>query len=482
MIPVIAVRATSTRVPALLALLALGGCVGFSPDGGMAPVAATVADRLDQDVARIGSDAEAARAETRTAELLRHPLKVGAAVQVAFLRNKALQADFNDLGVSEADYVKASLPPNPTLSVNVLTGQGDFEVVTQVVAAVYALATLPTREAIAGERFAAVQVRTAAQVSALASEVSRQYYTTVAAQEQVGILDQAVAAAQASAEIAKQLGEAGNLNKLEQAREDVFYSELVAQRADARIQAQAERERLTRLLGLWGPDIAYRLPPALPALPRALPPERDVEARAIRDRLDLQTARRDLDALARQLGLTRATRYVTDFKLFVQNDHEDAGTTGGSKVATETQSQLTRTGFVGELTIPIYDFGESKVRGAREAYLAAANRLAQRAIDARSQAREAYVRRRGKYDLARYYADHVLPLRKTILYQTTLQYNGMLADVTQLLIDARERVTSNAAAVTAKRDFLIAGADLKATLTGDGPLGGPAPTIAASAN
>ena len=466
----------------LAAALILGGCVGFSPDGGMSPVTAIVATRLDQDVAKIGSDAEAASAEARVAGLLRRPLKVGTAVEVAFLRNKGLQADFNDLGVSEADYVKASLPPDPTLSLNFVTGQGDFELVTQVVAAVYALATLPTRQAIAGERFAAAQVRTAGRVSALASEVSRQYYVTVAAQEQVGFLDQAVSAAQASAEIAKQLGEAGNLNKLEQAREDVFYSELAAQRADVRTQAQAERERLTRLLGLWGPDIAFKLPAALPALPKSIPSARDIEAKAIRERLDLQAARHDLDALARQLGLTRVTRYVSDFNLLIQNDHEDAGTTGGSKVATATQSQLTRTGFVGELTIPVYDFGESKVRGAREAYLGAANRLAQRAIDARSQAREAYIRRKGKYDLARYYADHVLPLRKTILDQSTLQYNGMLVDVTQLLLDARDRVTSNSAAIAAKRDFFIAGADLKATLTGDSPLAGSTSTVAASAN
>ena len=83
---------------ALAAPLVLGGCVGFSPDGGMTPVTAIVAARLDQDVAKIGSDAEAASAEARVAGLLRRPLKVGTAVQVAFLRNKGLQADFNDLG------------------------------------------------------------------------------------------------------------------------------------------------------------------------------------------------------------------------------------------------------------------------------------------------------------------------------------------------------------------------------------------------
>ena len=139
-------------------------------------------------------------------------------------------------------------------------------------------------------------------------------------------------------------------------------------------------------------------------------------------------------------------------------------------LGTQTRSVLDRTGFVADIKIPVYDWGESKVRGARETYLAAANRLAQRAVDARSQAREAWLRARGKYDLARHYAEHVLPLRRTILDQTSLRTNGGLVDVNQLLLDARGGIGSNVAAIEAKRDFFIAAADLEAALVGVGPL------------
>ena len=217
----------------------------------------------------------------------------------------------------------------------------------------------------------------------------------------------------------------------------------------------------------------------MPSLPKRLIPARDIERQALEERLDIAAAKRDLDALARQFGLTTATRYVSDITITGQNDYENAGSSGGSKVATESQSVLNRGGFVADIKIPIYDWGESKVVGAREAYLAAANRLAQRAIDARSQAREAWLRTRGKYDLARYYAERVLPLRKTILAQTSLQMNGMLADVPQLLLDARGGVTSNISAITAKRDFFIAASDLKAVLSGAGPIDGAAPISSA---
>jgi outer membrane protein TolC len=452
-----------------ISMLALGGCIGFSPDGGLAPAADIAAERLDKRIVKIGSDEEDASVQARVAKLLRQPLTVDTALEVSLLRNKDLQASFNDLGVSEARFVEASLPPEPRFSIERLAGMGDVEVVRQIMIGLYALATLPQRQVIATEHFEAAQWRAAGQVMALARQVSRQYFITVAAQNEAALLEKSAAAAQASAELAKQLGEAGNLNKLEQAREDAFYTELGARLADARLTARAERERLTRLMGLWGAEINFRLAKDLPPLPKRIVTEHDVEAVALAERIDLKAARRDLDALADKLGLTRATRYVSDVSLALGEDVEWAGPNGGSKLGTEPFGKLDRSSFSVDFSIPIYDFGESKVRDARETYLAAANRLAQRAIDARSQAREAYTRMRGKYDLARYYTERVLPLRQTILDQSSLQYNGMLADIPQLILDARDRIASSVNALNARRDFFIAETELKAALVGNGP-------------
>ncbi|WP_315986567.1 hypothetical protein [Microvirga sp. Mcv34] len=104
----------------------------------------------------------------------------------------------------------------------------------------------------------------------------------------------------------------------------------------------------------------------------------------------------------------------------------------------------------------------------------AANRLAEQAVNARSEAREAYLRYRGNYDLARPYQTWVLPLRQTIQEQAQLQYSGMLVDLTQLIIDARTRILSNVDAINARRDFWIAATDLKAALVGGLSGGGEA--------
>ena len=54
-------------------------------------------------------------------------------------------------------------------------------------------------------------------------------------------------------------------------REQVFYAETVAQLARAKQTATADRERLTRLMGLYGDDLAFKLPERLPDLPRPRP-------------------------------------------------------------------------------------------------------------------------------------------------------------------------------------------------------------------
>jgi len=62
-------------------------------------------DGLGKDVVKIGGEVEAAAAETRIGELLRRPLSADGEVEVALLGNKGLQAAYNGLGISEAQFV-----------------------------------------------------------------------------------------------------------------------------------------------------------------------------------------------------------------------------------------------------------------------------------------------------------------------------------------------------------------------------------------
>jgi outer membrane protein TolC len=101
----------------------------------------------------------------------------------------------------------------------------------------------------------------------------------------------------------------------------------------------------------------------------------------------------------------------------------------------------------------------------------AVNRLAEKAVNVRSQARDAYRTYRSAYDIARHYRDEVVPLRKIISDETMLRYNAMLIDVFALLTEARQRINSNMQAIEAQRDFWLASVDLGVAVTGGGVTG-----------
>jgi outer membrane protein TolC len=468
------------RLALLPALLALSGCVGFSADGGMDLVRARALADERQEPAKIAAEPAESSASDRARVLLRKPLTTDTAIQVAFLRNKGLQAAYNDLGISEAKYVEASLPPNPSISLLDIRNDVSLDIERRLVADVLALATLPARQEIAEIAWQGAKLNAAAATLKLAAEVRRQYWRAVAARAQTRYLAEARAATDTIAELAHRLGETGALNKLDQSREFAFYAELSADLAKARTQEKVEKERLTRLLGLWGRDIDFALPANLPPLPRGPRSLPSLEATALTRRVDVALARGELDGVAKQFSLTRATRFINVLELSAAENVTATTTTDPAGVATTDKQRLN--GVELRLEIPLFDWGEARSREAEETYMRAANRLAEKAVNARSEVREAYIAYRGALDVARLYQSKVLPLRQLIQNDSMLQYNGMLADLFVLLQDARARIFSNVAAIEAQRDFLLSDADLRAALNGAGMMGSDAKPSSVAAN
>ena len=460
--------------------LALMGCVSFSPDGGMDLVRATARREEGAEPAKFAEPGAEASADERAKALLRRPLTADAAVRVAFLRNKGLQAAYNDLGISEAKYVAASLPPNPSVSLLDVRNDLALDIERRLTADVLALATLPARQEIAAAAWQGAKLEAAAATLKLAADVRRQYWRAVGARASTRYLTEARAATEAMADLAHRLGETGALNKLDQNREFVFYAELAADLAKARTQEKVEKERLTRLLGLWGRDVDYALPVSLPSPPGRPRTFADLESTALTRRADIALARAELDQVAKQYGLTRATRYVNAFELSAAQY-----VTGGMSVDAAGRSTMDKEKLNGvelAVQIPIFDWGEARAREAQETYMRAANRLAEKAVNARSEVREAYSSYRGALDVTRLYKSKVLPLRQDIQSESLLHYNGMLTDLFVLLQDARARILSNVSAINANRDFLLADVDLHAALNGAGVAGTDAKPAAVAAN
>jgi outer membrane protein TolC len=98
----------------------------------------------------------------------------------------------------------------------------------------------------------------------------------------------------------------------------------------------------------------------------------------------------------------------------------------------------------------------------------AANRLAERAVNVRSDARIAYEAYRSTYDIARHYRASVVPLRAKIEEESVLTYNGMITNTFELLADTRAKIDSNILSLNAKRTFWLAVVDVDVAIHGGG--------------
>jgi outer membrane protein TolC len=444
---------------ALLAVVALDGCAGFSRDGGFDSVAATTRTHLNQAVSWPRTDGELAKSDAQVAALLARPLSQDDAVQVALLNNRALRAAFQELGISEADLVQSGRLPNPRFDLVHAGASGQYDIQETLTFNVLSLLAMPYAHEIQARRFEQAQKLAELRILQVAKDTREAYIGAIAAVESLEYQEQVAKAAQSGAELAARMVAAGNWNRLDLAREQSFASNALQELTHAQLLAAATREKLIRLLGLQQdpsaePHPALQLPEHLPILPHSIEAFPDIERTVLQGRGDLQLRRLELDELARSLKLTNVTRFI------------DVLDIGPTRIKQGPRREPYEKGFEFSLEVPIFDSGAARLRKAEAIYAQAVDRFAQAAIDARSEIRQAYAAYQASFDLATQQRDEVLPQRQAVADQNLLRYNASLISIFELLADAREQVTGVDAYMQSVRDFWIAKSELDATLLG----------------
>jgi outer membrane protein TolC len=385
--------------------------------------------------------------------LLDKPLSLDAAVQVALLNNPQLQADFYALQIAEADLVQSGRLPNPSFSMLYARNNSDYKFEQVITMNVLALFTMSKATEIEKKRFAATQNAVALQVLNLAHATRNAYINALAATENVRYLEQVKQAAEATAELANRMQKAGNWSTLDQAREQSFSADAILELARAENQCVQMDENLTQLLGLKN-RTDFVLPERLPDLPKSSESLKQVDAEAFSNRLDLQQMKQNTEVLAQQLGLTKATRFINVLEL------------GPARVLEGRRGDPYKKGFSIGFELPIFDWGTARVKRAEATYMQAVNEVAGKTITAASEVRGSYNQYRTSFELAKQYRDEIVPLRKRILQENQLRYNGMLISPFDLLADARAQVLSVNGYIEALRDFWLAESNLDMLLIG----------------
>lgn len=398
---------------------------------------------------------EAARAAA--ARALEKPLDGNGAVVLALGLSPSFQALLSDAAAQTARSTQSARPANPIFTFERLTrredGVVDLDIGRMLSVSIIDLLYLPARLRAAESAQMQIRLRGAAAAVEAATSARQAWVRAVAAQQALTYHAQVMEAAEAGAELARRMQQAGNFSRLQQARQQAFYADAAAQLARARQAAVAAREALVRSIGL---DAALAeklvLPSRLPDLPaKPFAPE-DLLKRAFSERLDVRIAAAEIETLGRRAGFANTTSVLNSLHL--------------AAVSNSATGQPRQRGVEVELALPLFDWGSGARSAAQAEMIAALHRAVQTSIDAESGVREQYAAYRSAWDLAEHYRTEVVPLRKAIADEMQLKYNGMLVSVFDLLAESRSQIASVIQAIDAQRDFWLADSALQATLLG----------------
>ena len=309
----------------MLSAIVVIGCAQVPKEAGFGDVQTLVGKRVDYQLRwNQGTEADL-EVERAIEKLLGDQLTPEAAVQIALLNNPELQAVYEELGITQADVVEAGLLENPVIfgqarRPNKSEESSNYEFgITQNFLNIL---MQPARKKLSAIRFEQVKLRVADEVIRLVAEVRKSYFTALGAGQIRDLRNQITAAAGSSFELAGRMHTAGNIGDLDLAKEHALYEQTRLELAHSEATLLDDREHLTRLMGLWGSQINWRLPEQLPDIPVDEMPLEQLESMAIENRLDLAAERKGVEALAQALGITIDWRWVGQIEVGVSTERE----------------------------------------------------------------------------------------------------------------------------------------------------------------
>ncbi len=453
-------KKNARRAATLLCLatgLLVSGCASIDIEKSIAHTNTQAASFTQGKLHLARTAAQSADMAAQASEILRKPLSQQDAVRLALFNSPALQAMLAQNWADMAGAAQTGRIANPIIEFERMRVSDELELGRLLSFGLLDLISLPQRQQIAQQKLVQQQLRLTSNVIDHITQVRQAWVKAVAAQQSLHYARQVNEAAQASSELARRMQTVGNFSKLQRARQQAFYAEASMQWAAAQHANTANREKLSRLLGLSVAQAELlQLPSRLPDLPKKPLSGEEVSQLATKGRLDIQLAQAEYNAQAKAQGLTSLTSF-TDIELGQRRDTEFDNAEASSS---------TKRGFELSVRLPVFDWGDMQRSAMNAQTLAAAQRLEATVRAASSHLNESYSAYRTAFDVSKHYRDEVVPLRKLISEENVLRYNGMLIGVFELLADSKDQVHSVMAAIEAEQQFWLADAALQATMMG----------------
>lgn len=439
-------------VPIILTVvlpLTIVGCASTNPGAALNDVGKTVAERTGQQINGVSNDL--------IKVLLQTNLTAQSAVTIALLNNKSLQAEFEEVGIFQAELAQASrlhnlefagswrLPDVPPSYVDAeYSASADF----------LDLLTMPARKKVAVRNLKQTKAEVADKVLQLAADTQTAFYNLQAQMELVKRLETILEANDAAADFAQRQFDAGNVNELalHDQQAPAFQSRLDLMQAKAEVRSQ--REQLNRLLGLSDEQINWQIADELPSLPANEISLTNLESLAVNQRLDLMAKRNQMESIAAVLRLKEHTRFIPVAAIGVDAEQRPDG------------ENVAIIGPTLDLEIPIFDQGQPAVAKLAAEFRQAKDNYAAMEINIRSEVRDSENDLHAAREAVVFSENNLLPLRQTILKETLLQYNAMQKNSFDLLVAKEDEQKAEQSDVEALRDYWIARVKLERAVGG----------------
>lgn len=436
---------------ALAAAVGAVGCASVDPGPAFVDISGKVRERSGHDARFLRSPADAQEIKSIVRDILKDELTAEAAARAALVNNRELQATLQDLGIAQADLAQAGRISNPSLEGFMrFPNQGatgtNYEI--SLVQDFLDILIRPLRQKFATAQLEATKLRVGHELMRTMSDTKVAFFTLAGREQLATRLALILDIEQTAVAFAQRQSAAGNINNLQLLNHQAAASEAAMALALTRIDVRRDRERLNRLMGLWGPDIDWKMPQGLPPLPEQEVDTERLESFAIANRLDLEAARWGVETVGRALALKQKTRYFpVGIEVGVQHEKD----TDGQSV----------TGPSLGLQLPIFDTGKASIARLKAEYERAQRQLEGLAINTRSEVREARDAMLAAREVKERYETELLPQRVRILEETTLHYNMMLKGAYDLLLAKQAEVTAERGYIDAWRDYWIARTELE---------------------
>lgn len=395
----------------------ISGCSSLDANGAFSRVQGSVTERSGNNIAWETGSNEDIAVEEHLDHLLSGPIELSDAIQVSLLKNPTLQAEYEELGIAQAEIVKAGLLQNPLISLERRSPgkAAEYDVAQNFLS----LLVMPLALKAARANLDAQVSHVTQAVLDHLGKVKRAFYDVQASNHILALRRTGVQTVEVSQKVSAHLMRAGNMNMLAIRTAQNRLAEAKVELIEAELETFRQRETLNVLMGVWGDRTKWTVADEFPSSFAEEPSLASLERFAIANRPELAAEAKELERLAAEVGIAKFQAIFPDLSVTGHSESEpDGNRTAGANLS---------------FPLPLFNWGQaSSVEGSAR-FRQAAKHYEALAIEVRSKVRVAFAEMSASRARAEYFQKELLPLMQSTIDETQKMYNGMLVGVFDLL-------------------------------------------------